>query len=685
MIRNFNPTDRRILTSPAVHPCEGISPTTLFNSLLTLSQNICNFNSIFFPSQKRNAREVIRQIGILLIFLEDIRDRRLILPDSVVLCFSELHLTFQKIHFLLEDCTREGAKLWILMKSQLISTRFRVLVRGISTALDILPLNLIDVGFEVKELVELVTRQARKAKFDLDPEDEWVSEQVVWILNYFEKGIEPDLSFIKCILDYLEIRGWTDCAREINFLEEEIGFQSADSDEREVPFLSSLLGLMSYCRGVIFESFDHRSFEQIDGRCNMEIQILSCLNPEDFRCPISLELMTDPVTISTGQTYDRPSIEKWLKAGNIICPKTGEKLRNTELVPNSSLLKLIQRFCADYGVSLSKSGSRTRDITRTILPGSPAAAETIKVLSRFLAKRLVFGSIEQRKTAAQEIRILTKSNIYNRSCLIESGTIQPLVKLLSLPDRIAQENAIGALLKLSKHSNGKKIIMDIGGLKQILSVLKSGLSYEAKQIAAATIFYLASVKENRKLLGENPETIPGLVELIKEKPTCGKKNAVAAIFALLLYPGNHKKVVESGVIPSLIEIIGSSDKDELVADSLAVIAAVGDSVEGTSEILKSKGLSMTIRSLKSLGSKVGKEYCVSILLCLSKNGGEEVMEELSKDSGVTSSLYSLITDGTSHASNKARSLLKILHKFRETSTSSRFIGSGACEHLFHMQ
>ncbi|XVF61030.1 hypothetical protein PTKIN_Ptkin08bG0095500 [Pterospermum kingtungense] len=37
--------------------------------------------------------------------------------------------------------------------------------------------------------------------------------------------------------------------------------------------------------------------------------------PPLFRCPISLDLFTDPVTLCTGQTYDRSSIEKWLASG----------------------------------------------------------------------------------------------------------------------------------------------------------------------------------------------------------------------------------------------------------------------------------------------------------------------------------------------------------------------------------
>lgn len=673
MMQKFNRSDRPALKFPAVHPCEGVSPEILLSSLITLSQHICNYQTKLFVTQRRNARETVRQIGILLVYFEEIRSRGLTLSDSFVLCFSELHLTFQKIKFLLEDCGQEGARLWMLMKSEFVAMQFRMLIRAVATALDVMPLSLIDVGGEVKELVELVARQARKAKFELDPDDEMASRRVLFILNQLEKGIEPELSSVKRVLGYLEIRSWSDCNKEIKFLEEEIGFDCSDSDERESPFLSSLVGLTSYCRGVIFEALDNRNAEeQTDARCDAAETLMSCFNPHDFRCPISLELMTDPVTVSTGQTYDRSSIEKWLRAGNMLCPKTGEKLKSKELVANSTLRNLIQQFCVNNGISISstKSGSRSRDITRTIAPANPAAAEAIRFLSKFLARRLVFGTTDQKNKAAFEIRLLAKSNIFNRSCLVEAGTIPPLLNLLSFSSKSTQENAIAALLKLSKHTTGKKVIFESGGLSSILNVLKRGLSLESRQVAAATLFYLSSVKEYRKLIGEGPEAIPGLVELIKEGSNCGKKNSVVAIFGLLLYPKNHQKVLEAGAVPLLFDILASSDNAQLIADTLAVLASLAENFDGTISILQvTSSLPLLTRTLRSSTSLAGKEYSVSILLSLCINGGVEVVGVLAKDPSLMAPLYSLSTDGTSHTSKKACSLLKILHRFHETSAS----------------
>ncbi len=56
---------------------------------------------------------------------------------------------------------------------------------------------------------------------------------------------------------------------------------------------------------------------------------------DDFICPISREIMTDPVVAADGFTYDRASIKKWFKKSNI-SPMTNEEI-NTDLIINYSI------------------------------------------------------------------------------------------------------------------------------------------------------------------------------------------------------------------------------------------------------------------------------------------------------------------------------------------------------------
>jgi len=69
--------------------------------------------------------------------------------------------------------------------------------------------------------------------------------------------------------------------------------------------------------------------------------------PMHFSCPITFELMRDPVFIASGHTYDRRSITKWFQQGHKTCPSTGQRLRNTEITPNFALRNAILEWAKE--------------------------------------------------------------------------------------------------------------------------------------------------------------------------------------------------------------------------------------------------------------------------------------------------------------------------------------------------
>ncbi|XWS63645.1 hypothetical protein CRYUN_Cryun06bG0118800 [Craigia yunnanensis] len=521
---------------------------------------------------------------------------------------------------------------------------------------------------KAKELVELIIRQARKATFESDPEDKKAVKDLMRILNHFEKGTAPDPVEIKRILHHLGIHKWSDCNKEVKFLDSEIEMEfSIRENKRKLELLTSLMGFMSYCRCVIFESVDFDS-QHLNGQCYSN-EALKGINGDDLKCPISLEMMSDPVTLSTGHTYDRCSILKRFSSGNATCPKTGEKHTCTELVPNLVLKGMIQQNCAENGVAVVVSSRKNRDISMTVMAGSLAGEGATKMLAGFLVNKLVNGSVEEMNNAVFEIRVLSKTSIFNRSCLVESGMVPHLLKLLLSKDSNTQENSIAALLNLSKHSKSKGVILENEGLDLIVYVLRKGLKIESQQHAAATLFYLASVEENRILIGENPEAIPGLVELVKNGNDRCKRNALVTIFGLLVHPGNHWRVLATGVVPLLLNLLKDLEREDLVTDSLAVLATLAEKVDGTVAILRRGALQLLVGILDTCTSRTGKEYCVSLLLALCVNGGLDVVARLVK-SPLMGSLYSQLSEGTSRSSKKANAIIRILHEFYEKSSSA---------------
>lgn len=85
---------------------------------------------------------------------------------------------------------------------------------------------------------------------------------------------------------------------------------------------------------------------------------------DEFVCPITRELIVDPVIAADGHTYDRPAIEEWLygsRFGNNArgfsnrnavrntSPKTGQPLEHLHLIPNHNLKRLLRDMIKEGG------------------------------------------------------------------------------------------------------------------------------------------------------------------------------------------------------------------------------------------------------------------------------------------------------------------------------------------------
>ena len=90
--------------------------------------------------------------------------------------------------------------------------------------------------------------------------------------------------------------------------------------------------------------------------------------PAEFLCPITKEVMSDPVMASDGMTYERSAIEGFMHAGsNRLSPITRERMTD-QLFPNVSLRKLIR----DHGMHTLQLAEAVA--TATAKQGSAAAA-----------------------------------------------------------------------------------------------------------------------------------------------------------------------------------------------------------------------------------------------------------------------------------------------------------------------
>lgn len=130
-------------------------------------------------------------------------------------------------------------------------------------------------------------KRAKERKESFDP-------QLKMDLNVAEKEKEPDSATLKRISEQLQLKTINDLKKESLAFHELViasGGDPGESFERMSLILKKLKDCVLTQNPVDDTSKGEQSL----------VKHRSPVIPDDFRCPISLELMKDPVIVSTGQ------------------------------------------------------------------------------------------------------------------------------------------------------------------------------------------------------------------------------------------------------------------------------------------------------------------------------------------------------------------------------------------------
>lgn len=82
---------------------------------------------------------------------------------------------------------------------------------------------------------------------------------------------------------------------------------------------------------------------------------MNIIVPDEFICPITHEIMRDPLMSKYGQTYECDAIMTWLHNHNNICPLTRQVLYIKDLICNRSLQYQIEVWQRSNGIPTVES------------------------------------------------------------------------------------------------------------------------------------------------------------------------------------------------------------------------------------------------------------------------------------------------------------------------------------------
>lgn len=592
--------------------------------------------SDFRKTQRKECLNLVRRLKLLTPLLEEIRELHPSISDHAFNHLVGLKKALFASKKLLKTCN-STSKIFLALESEAVMSRFHEVYDKINQALNELPYENLGISEEVKEQVELMHMQLKRAKRRTETQDMELAMDMMVVFSRNDERNADD-AIIERLAKKLELHTAAELKAETMAVRKLVKAKGKNVTQQVV----ELLARFKQIAGV-----DENSI--LDGpalvRCLEKSK--SLLIPHEFLCPISLEIMADPVIIATGQTYERDSIQKWLNSGHRTCPKTGQKLNHTTVAPNFALRNLIQQWCEKNNYDLPKK----EVCDDPDIASSPLAEEVSSMI-----QTLYSSQVEMQRDAVIRIRMLSKESPDSRILIANSGGIPPLVCLLSCTDSEMQQHIVTALLNLSLDEANKRLIAREGAIPVIIQVLRSGTE-EAKENSAAALFSLSILDENKVLVGCS-NGIPPLVDLLRTGTSRGKKDAATALFSLVLNQANRSRAIKAGVIPPLLHLLEDKTLD-MVDEALSILLLIASHPEGRSEIGRLTFVQTLVEIVRD-GTPKNKECATAVILELGSNNSSCLLAALQY--GVYDHLVEITRSGTTRAQRKANSLLHLMKK-----------------------
>lgn len=374
--------------------------------------------------------------------------------------------------------------------------------------------------------------------------------------------------------------------------------------------------------------------------------------PQYFICPISLQIMKDPVTAVTCITYDRESIEQWLKtAKDTICPVTKQVLPSSScLTPNHTLRRLIQAWSTE-----NASGG----IDRVPTPKSPLCKSRLLKLIRELEVPGLYVN------ALKKLQVLAKDNSkFMEEADVPKAMVLLLIRCCNQSKTIGVEQAL-RILYLTWTPSGE-IKAAVNENQRIIDCLTwiQGCDIAnpvvVKTLAMQVLKRVIEAANTRLLEKLKPEFMEEMLRVLKLKfSQQATKSALQILIQVCLWGRNRSKIVQANAMFELVELeLEKPEKNitELIFNLLAHLCSCAD---GRAEFLSHAGsIAMVAKRILRV-SPATDDQAVHILSLISKNAAtKEVLSEMLRVGAVTKLCMVIQADCSTYLKQKAREVLR---------------------------
>lgn len=655
-------------------------------------------------------------VKVLSIFpdLEAARPR----STSGIQALCSLHIALEKTKNLLQHCA-ECSKLYLAITGDSVVLKFEKARSALQDSLrrveDIVPQT---IGSQIC----VILGELEGIEFSVDPLEKQVGDEIIGLLqegrNFNSSCDVNELETFHQAVSRLGITSSRGALRERRSLKKLVEKARIEDDKRKESIVAYLLHLMrkysKLFRSDLSDDNDsqggstpcsptlHGSFEGGTHGFERQLSKLSSFNfkpnfrrsgqmsmpPEELRCPISLQLMYDPVIIASGQTYERICIEKWFSSGHNTCPKTQQQLAHLCLTPNYCVKGLVANWCEQNGVLVPEGPPDSLDVHYWNLSLSEneltnsRSAESIgsckferegdelevvpehegNIFERYEDFLTILDMDDETKKlrVVEQIRHLSKDDEEARILMGANGFVEALLRFFESTVRerntVAQESAAMALFNLSVDNNRNKETMLAAGVLPLLEeMIRSSSSPGA---VAALYLNLSCLEEAKPIIGSS-EAVPFLIQVLENgEDSESRSDALHALYHLSTCHSNIPRLLSFGILNTLQHLIDDHTWTENV---IAVLTNMANSARD--EIVSTNGLVSGLSMVLDLGEPMVQEQAAACLLILC-TGNDKCIQMVLQEGSIPS-LVSISANGTARGKQKAEKLLMLFREHRQ--------------------
>ncbi|EPS60832.1 hypothetical protein M569_13970, partial [Genlisea aurea] len=280
--------------------------------------------------------------------------------------------------------------------------------------------------------------------------------------------------------------------------------------------------------------------------------------PPEYICPILKRLMFDPYVVSSGQSFEGLSVRVCRDLGFTPTLPDGYTPEFSSVIPNSALKNLIRNWCAD---------------NRSDNPNPPEYAEVESVV-----RSLIASSVRPERPGILFSRADTEMNNpgkgYNSSSSEESGIANSssMLPFATRPSCLSSPSSCSDFVSNEILSNG--VCGALGEDEKFVAKIRSSDVCEQEDAVILLRKTTRNSAESRAALCSE-KLLVALRQMLASRYAALQTNAAAAVVNLSLEKSNKVKIVRSGVVPPLIDVLknGSGEAREHAAGAIFSLAA----------------------------------------------------------------------------------------------------------------